>query len=142
MRWLKKVFGSGTSSGGGDGGVVALRSTDKRRMARDAAKGLGASDENAARSLCRLASESQKMGDSKYNEMTRVGEQLYARGACPDATGLLSGEGSRRIVDVRKHGLERCRRVDGPTSKRLVLHRIESGLWRNTFLNERMQSSL
>jgi hypothetical protein len=80
MSWLKKVFGSGTSSSGGDGGVVDLRSNAERRMGRDAAKGLGASDESAARGLCRLASESQKMGDSKYNEMTRIGEQLYGRG--------------------------------------------------------------
>jgi hypothetical protein len=40
MSWLKKVFGSGTSPGGGDGGVVDLRSNEKRRMARDAARGL------------------------------------------------------------------------------------------------------
>jgi hypothetical protein len=81
MSWLKKLFGGGTASGGDCGpGVVDLRSGGERQMARDAGKALSGSDESAARSLCRLAGKSQKMGDAKFNEMTRVGEQLFARG--------------------------------------------------------------
>jgi hypothetical protein len=81
MSWLKKLFGGGVASRGDGGpGVVDLRSNEERQMARDATRALTSGDENAARSLCRLAGESQKMADAKFNEMTRIGEQLYAKG--------------------------------------------------------------
>ena len=69
---------------GGSGGdtprVVDLRSNQERQMSHDANTALSSGDENTARVLARLAGESRQPGDAKFNEIRRIGEQLYATG--------------------------------------------------------------
>ena|ERR1022692_4900834 len=81
MGWLKTLFGNSERPASDyNPAVVDLRSPEERQMERGANRPLSGADESAARNLCRLAGESQQMGDAKFDEMKHIGEQLYARG--------------------------------------------------------------
>jgi len=86
LDWLKgraseiQGFYERADSRTSDAAVIDLRSSDEVKIAPNAAKPLGGGNEAVAKSLCRLARESQKMGDPKFVEMERIGQQIYAKG--------------------------------------------------------------
>ena len=80
MNWLKKLFGRGGDDEEDYSVGIDFRSDEEIKIERDARKPLRGGNEATAQRLCNLARQSQKMGDAGFQDMQRIGQQLYAKG--------------------------------------------------------------